>query len=314
MTGKSAVPMISVIIPVYNAEGTVLDAVRSVESQGFRDFEIIIVDDCSTDGTLSLLEKECGNHQIVKSNVNKGPASARNAGLAIARGEWIAFLDADDEWVPDRLEAQIKLTEKCSSSDVMFCGEVKSRDDGGSGKAPESVAGYTVRNIVLDEFISGNPVITSTVLVKREVVEAVGGFDETFKGPEDYDLWIRVAAKYGIIKVNKTLSFYRERHGSLSNNYRAFLPQVLRVIDKAFGAGGTLGDYGFMVKRKAQAHQILAASWSAANAGNVAGALRLFGRSLIYWAGPLGRYHPAWGRTRLLVFFARAAMRSKLGK
>jgi len=96
------------------------------------------------------------------------------------------------------------------------------------------------REVTLDELARHNPIVTSTVLVRRSAFEAVGGFDERFRGPEDYDLWIRLAGQGRILELSEPLACYRHRPGSLSLDERRFLPQVLRVLDKAFGPGGAL--------------------------------------------------------------------------
>lgn len=299
---------VSVVIPVYNALDTVLDAVRSVEAQTFKDYEVIIVDDCSTDGTLSLLSKECGNHQVIKSDVNKGPANARNRGIEKARGTWIAFLDADDVWLPYRLEAQMELVRQFPDT-TLFCGNsisFSNRDPVDEHELIIPKAAKSVRPVVLEEFITGNPVITSTVLVKKEAIVEAGGFDEAFKGPEDYDLWIRLAVRFKFSRMEVPLIRYREQLHGLSRDDRLFLPQVLRVVDKAYGAGGALMGKGG--KRLSKAHHFLSASWQAARRGDVARAFRLYGRSFLFGAGPMGRYHPKWGRARLLAFLVRTAV------
>lgn len=299
---------VSVVIPVYNAQDTVLDAVRSIEAQTFKDYEVIIVDDCSTDGTLSLLSEECGNHQVIKSDINKGPANARNRGIEKARGPWIAFLDADDVWLPYRLEAQMELARQFPDT-TLFCANsisFSNKDPIGEHGLMIQKAAKSVRPVVLEEFITGNPVITSTVLVKKEALDEAGGFDEAFKGPEDYDLWIRLAGRSKVLKTEVPLIRYREQLHGLSRDDRSFLPQVLRVVDKAYGPGGVLMGKGG--KRLSKAHHFLSASWQAARRGDVARAFRLYGRSFLFWAGPMGRYHPKWGRVRLLAFLVKAAV------
>ena len=114
----------------------------------------------------------------------------------------------------------------------------------------------------LADFASGNPVATSTVLVKKTALEAVGGFDEQFRGPEDYDLWMRIAARFELGRIDAPLMRYRQRAGSLSLDDRKFLPEVLRVLEKAFGETGVLNTHRSL-RSAALSSQYWSASWMA---------------------------------------------------
>ncbi|GAG05160.1 unnamed protein product, partial [marine sediment metagenome] len=261
--GRESMPMpsISVIIPAYNAAGTIREALESVFAQTYKHFEAIVVDDCSTDGTSDCVRRWCRvssvECRLVRMEENRGPAAARNRGIAEAHGEWIAFLDADDVWLPEKLATQLQIAEQHPDA-ALICGKTAAfGNEKASGKWKEAREG-TVRcgkslplnacpersrgayRLPLAVFAVDNPVATSTVLVRKEAVEAVGGFDEQFRGPEDYDLWMRIAAKYPIVKTDQPLARYRFVPGSLSMDDRTFLPQVLRVLEKAFGPGGVL--------------------------------------------------------------------------
>ena len=210
----------SVVIPTYNASATVAVALASVAFQTFRDYEVIVVDDASLDGTAELVElwiRQCEDsangqtqsrgqsphHRIIRLAVNRGPAAARNAGVAAARGEWIAFLDGDDAWLPCRLATQAEALARYPDA-VLVCGELAlSR-----GEAPEDVARRLsdpgtagARDVPLEDFLESNPVPTSTVLARRAALTAAGGFDPRFRGPEDIDLWMRIAAAGRIVRL-----------------------------------------------------------------------------------------------------------------
>ncbi len=138
--------------------------------------------------------------------------------------------------------------------------------------------------VTLADFIYSNPVATSTVLVKRDILVELGGFDEQFRGPEDYDLWLRVVAEHKTLKTAEPLSLYRYVAGSLSMDDRTFLPQVLAVLDKAFSPGGVLHPYVGQ-RRRAYAEKYSSASWMAYNRGDRRTAFRHLARSYITYTG-----------------------------
>jgi GT2 family glycosyltransferase len=312
-------PTVSVVIPAYNACQTLADALDSVAAQDFPALEAVVADDASSDGTADLARRWASAQrgctiQVLQRGTNGGPAAARNCGIAAARGEWVAFLDADDVWLPWKLRSQLELVGQHPHA-VAFCGGMELvRCDGASRtRAVAEAAGKPVaapgsRLISLEVLSTYNPVVTSTVLVRKDALAAVGGFDEQFRGPEDYDLWLRLAARQPLVMINTPLVRYRTRADGLSLNDRTFLPQVLRVIDKAYGAGGVLD--GRAGKRKAQAYQMLSCSWSAAQRGASRRALTLFLKSLFVWPGSFGPHaHRPWGRSKLLSSLLRAAWR-----
>jgi len=306
-----------------------------VDAQTYAADEVIIVDDASTDSTLEILKSESSNHprhRIIPSPRNRGPAAARNRAIEAAKGEWIAFLDGDDAWLPDRLEVQMALATQ--HPDVaMWCGGTVDLEGSNvqcstGGRLLPSMTGVVCsvldvhsaasrtggQNGVsdvpfvllpLEAFAVRNPVPTSTVLVRREAVLSVGGFDEAFRGPEDYDLWMRLAARYPVRQVSRALSCYRHVPGSLSLDDRKFLPEVLRVLGKAYGNGGALACLG--ARRRAIAYQCLCAAWMAADRGDCARAYGLFFRSFLHWPWSFRPYLDLpWGRTRLFVGLARS--------
>jgi|GEM_PF-585723 len=275
--------MITIIMPAYNSAGTICEALDSVARQtlfnarrppassgdpAIPDLEIIVVDDCSTDGTADVVDSWAGKGggrkaRVVKLQRNSGPAAARNRGIEEAHGEWIAFLDADDAWLPEKLAVQLDLA-RATPGLAMICATTCPFEKG-TNPPPDAdkQRGPDVRRLDLEDFAVHNPVATSTVLVKREAVLAAGGFDEQFRGPEDYDLWMRIAANHPVMKIEKPLSRYREQEGGLSQDDRKFLPQVLRVLDKAFSAGGVMHAAYRHMKPAALASQYNHASWMA---------------------------------------------------
>ena len=273
-----SVPDVSVIIPAYNAANTLRETLDSLDRQDSRDFEVILVDDGSSDGTAEMARELLPGGRVV-SQPNGGPAAARNAGAAHAKGEWLAFLDADDVWLPWRLSTQLALAAEHPKV-ALWCG----RTAGMQEEVPKPRSRQWTE-LGLADFAVLNPVSTTTVLLRNAAFHAAGEFDERFRGPEDYDLWIRVAAAATIGKIEIPLSRYREEPGSLSLDDRRFLPEVLGVLDKAYGPGGALR--GYASKRRARATQEVHASWMAYRRRARGTALALLARSVLEWPRPL---------------------------
>ncbi|MCX7590745.1 MAG: glycosyltransferase family 2 protein [Kiritimatiellae bacterium] len=307
---------VSVIIPVYNAENTIAEALASVAAQTFRDFEVIVVDDASTDRTAERVSAALGafgQARMLGLERNSGPARARNLGIKAARGDWLAFLDGDDTWFSRRLEVQMRLVRQRPEL-VLICGTTVDYDQNPSSSQHMSCLDEVeipVRTLRLEDFRIMNPVATSTVLVRKSAVLEAGGFDENLRGPEDFDLWMRIALHHPVVRIEYPLSFYRQGESSLSTDDRRFLPEIMRLLDKAYGPGGALRGKG--PKKRAQAYHLLSCAWMAANRGALARAALLFSRSILYW--PFS-FKPAlclpWGRSKILVFILRRLLRVPL--
>jgi len=190
--------MISVIIPAYNSERTISRAVESVLAQTFSDYEIIVVDDGSTDRTGEVVNRYGDKVRYIYQE-NAGPGAARNKGLAAAAGEWVAFLDADDEWLPEKLRLQMELLS--SKPDLRWCGCNFSRTDGTRTASVSTVKAITQeldnRNYFENYFVTvakGICKISTIVLViRREVFDEMGFFDTELLRGQDIDMWWRIA-------------------------------------------------------------------------------------------------------------------------
>lgn len=201
--GEKMAPTISVVMPVYNAEKYLEEAVRSVLNQTFTDFEFIIVDDASTDDSLKLLKTFKDDRiKVLQNKNNKGITKSLNKGLRHARGEFIARMDADDICMPKRFEKQMEALEgfDICGSHIVFINE-KGEE---TGKRE-----YDVSN--LDETILlENPLAHPTVMFRQECIDEVGLYDKRFSSSQDYDLWLRFYAnEYKFTVVNEALLKYR---------------------------------------------------------------------------------------------------------
>ena len=178
-------PLISIIMPVYNGEKFIQDAIDSVFAQTVSDFELIVVDDGSTDATLAILEAY-GDRLTVLRQQNSGHAAARNAAARISRGQWIAMIDADDLWHPEKLAQQLSVAD---NADVVYTAalnfEDSSRVDNTTFADGNCHNGDVFDQLVLDNFITH-----SSILMKRDAFLKSGGYDESLKTTCDWDLWL----------------------------------------------------------------------------------------------------------------------------
>jgi glycosyltransferase involved in cell wall biosynthesis len=206
-----------VVIPAYNAATYVPETIASVAQQSFRKIELIIVDDGSTDGTRSVIEAcaLCLPFKVtIISQQNRGRSAARNLGCQLATGRWVQFLDADDVLVPDKIEIQLSVAETCGEADVIYSPWQHAQSINDSPLTP--LGSLIVPAIgerpwigLLDD---SNYLLPGSYLVRRKIVSAIGGFDETMHGPEDTDFLLRVAfsrARFRIAPANRPLFLYR---------------------------------------------------------------------------------------------------------
>lgn len=222
---------VSVVIPTYNSARFLGEALDSVTAQSFRDLEIIVVDDGSTDDTPALLARY--GEQITRlRQAQSGPAAARNAGLAAARGEFVAFLDADNFWVPTKLERQLPRFRGRPQLGLVFSDAVTFdaqgvRSDSWLAERPGQ-GNWTFERLLSDNFIC-----TSTVVARRECFARVGGFDPELRSVEDREMWLRIAAEYELDCVPEPLAWWRFHEANLMWDRETALTCLVRVLRKA---------------------------------------------------------------------------------
>lgn len=206
---QDPVPAVSIIIPTYNRPAFTKKAVGSVLAQTFRDFELIVVDDGSTDGTTEAVEGFSDERLRVHHMNNRGPGPARNAGIELASAQYIAFLDSDDAWVPEKLQRQLDAMNDRPEYTLSHTEEVWYK--GTRLVKPQRV--HRKREGDLFQWsLKLCSISMSTVIVKRELFAEVGTFDPGLEVCEDYDLWLRVTARHRVLLVDAPLTIKQGGH------------------------------------------------------------------------------------------------------
>jgi glycosyltransferase involved in cell wall biosynthesis len=268
-------PEISVIIPTHNRRAMLREALASVIAQRGASFEVIVVDDGSTDGTWDDLSAGAENIRTVRT-ARRGPAAARNHGIALARGDLIAFLDSDDLWMPEKLARQSAFMRRNSGCAISQTGETWLRHNRrvNPGRRHSKRPGDIFADALHTCLIS-----PSAVILRRKLLDEVGGFDDDMAACEDYDLWLRILARHQVGLLDEPLVVRRAGHpGQLSASVAAL--DRFRILALA----KLLGDPSLGAVKRAAAAEAMA------------------GKCLIYGKGLARR-----GRLDEAAFFAEAA-------
>ena len=213
--------MISVVIPLYNKEGQIAHTLQSVFTQTFQNFEIVIVDDGSTDNSVEEVERFDDSRIRLIHQTNAGVSAARNRGIEEARGELIAFLDADDEWKPEYLATQYGLYQKYPECNVYAC-NYEFRDSEGKvtstiiRKLPFEGEDGILSNYFEVASCSHPPLWTSAVVIKKSAIQAIGGFPLGIKSGEDLLTWARLAVNEKFAYSRKVLSVFIETKSDMN--------------------------------------------------------------------------------------------------
>ncbi|MBA3923096.1 MAG: glycosyltransferase [Nostocaceae cyanobacterium] len=225
-------PLISVIIPAYNAERTILETITSVQQQTFSNLEIIVINDGSSDRTLELLDNITDERLKIFSYENRGVCVARNRGISHATGDFIAFLDADDLWTPDKLELQLIALEQYPEAGVAYSWTyfMDEQQASLSPGEPTFFEGDVYAQLLVNNFVSSG----SNPLIRRQVVESVGEFDSAFPHCADWDYWLRLAACCSFVVVPKHQILYRQSSGAMSSKIDGIEKQQILMIEKVY--------------------------------------------------------------------------------
>ena len=210
-------PLISVIVPTYNRAHFLKEAIESVLAQTYKNLEIIIVDDGSTDNTSKLVEKFTDKRIIYLYQDNKGVSSARNKGILKTKGEYISFLDSDDIWLPQKLQKQLEVFKTSRFNPGVVYTGIQYMDNNGSLKKQKKLSKYRgdIFNKLLRKNIAG---IGSTMLVKKECFDKCGLFDENLPSREDLDILIRISTCFEVDYVPEFLTLERIHGKRITSN------------------------------------------------------------------------------------------------
>ncbi len=223
--------LVSVIIPTHNRARLLPRAARSVLGQSFRELELIVVDDASSDETGQVVAAlNDPRVRYIRHDQNLGAPAARNTGIEAARGNYIAFQDSDDEWLPEKLERQMEVFKSGSGADVVYCRMLVEK-----ARLTVTIPGpriQVVQGDVLSQLLSENFVGTPTLLVRRECLEKAGGFDTRLPRFQDWELVIRLAAAYRFRLVDETLVNAYESAGNISSDNAAGARAMEIILEK----------------------------------------------------------------------------------
>ena len=209
MVRTSSKPLVSVIIPTYNRGWILTEAIDSVLAQDYKDFELIVVDDGSTDNTREILDSY-GRDIIVLRQANQGVSAARNRGLAEARGRLVAFLDSDDIWLPRKLLRQVDFFNSTPDAVINQSGqEIWIRN--GIGANPNKLHPKP-SGMIFEPSLGLCLVSPSAVMIQKPLFDVVGAFDENLPACEDYDLWLRISCRYPVYLIDTPLILKRGGH------------------------------------------------------------------------------------------------------
>lgn len=249
-------PLVSAVIPVYNSEEYLRQAIESVLAQRYRPIQIIAVDDGSTDASLSILQS-FGDQIQIHQQRNSGSAVARNKGISESRGEFIAFLDADDAWHPDKTSMQVAHLQAHPDIGIVYAGLLKTFH-ARSEEIDRFLHQPVNKELEIDPVGSGwlytdlikqSGPHTSSVMIRRSLVRKIGEFDDRYRKGQDYDYWIRVSRETEFHKLKQDLSVYRVHKEGITgkpsrHNYGAI------VIESALEKWGPTGPDGSRLSQR----------------------------------------------------------------
>jgi len=227
-------PLVSVIVPAYNAEDTVLETIESVLQQTFQDLELIVIDDGATDGTVAALKDVTDPRLKIFSFENGGLPTARNRGIERASGQFLSFVDADDLWTPDKLAKQMRALEENPAAGGAYSWTLI-MDGAGEKFYPgncESFEGDVYPHLLLSNFIGSG----SNMLLRREAVASVGDFDVTLDSHEDWDYYLRLARQWEFVVVPEPQILYRKTANSLSSRLPVLEEYIFILHERVFSS------------------------------------------------------------------------------
>lgn len=270
-------PIASIVMPAYNTAPWAEAAVRSVVSQTFRDWELVVVDDGSTDGTAAIVRGIADARIRIISQDHLGTSAARNAGMKATSGEYVGFLDSDDLWLPEMLERHIALLRQRPEVDLAFCwSEIIDEAGATTRRLQKATAGRTSFEDILTTGAISNG---SCVVARRQALENAGLFDTNLRAATDFDMWLRIALlrAHNAWCIPEMLTQYRRRPGQTTKDWRTSQVHTDKVFLKMRQAApATPG----VVWRRAEATNSRCFAFMAYESGECASAAGLLVRGI----------------------------------
>jgi UDP-glucose 4-epimerase len=234
-------PLVSVVIPCYNAEVFIADAIESVLAQTYDNLEILITNDGSSDGTEAVIKHYLNNPKVryFKHETNRGIPAARNTAIRQARGEYVAFLDSDDTWLPNKIEAQLQVFSRDVTRQVgLVWSDAYMKDNRGNivtrgGIVPDDIGSLPTQSVLKRLFLR-NFICAVTAMVRRSCFDRVGLLDEALRGgSDDYDLWLRLAPYFRFAYIPVPLAVVRLQHGGNHTSVERHFQDLSIILPKA---------------------------------------------------------------------------------
>lgn len=276
-------PQVSVVIPTFNYGHLVCDAVDSVLAQAYRNIEVIVVDDGSTDDTRERLAKY-GERIRYHYQPNAGLSAARNTGISLAKGDLIALLDSDDAFHPKKLLCQVEYLKARPEIGLVATNSFSDEPCVWHDHASADISVHT-STLELEDVVVKSRFVPSSVLIRRECFEKAGLFEAELRSVEDRDMWIRIAAQFRITLITLPLTWYRQTPGSMSRNASRMEQCEREVLEKAFRSPA-LSQRRFL-RRRALSIAATSAAYMYLESGRYGVAMSRMLSAFAWWPGPL---------------------------
>ncbi len=221
---------VSVIIPTYNRADKIERAIKSVLNQTFEDFDVIVVDDCSSDNTEAVVKTITDDRVIYhKLDKNQGAAGARNSGVSISESEYIAFHDSDDEWLPDKLSKQVEYMQMNPQVGLVY-GKMHIIQQTQEGDFPSDAIQGKVEGYIYNDLLKRNTIGAPTMFIRRENFSKIGGFDSSLRCLEDWEFAIRFSKDYQIGYIDEPLIVVHSEAGGVSSNTSGYYETRCKIV------------------------------------------------------------------------------------
>ncbi len=295
-------PKVSVIIPAYNAMTYLPETIKSVAKQTFTDFEVLIVDDGSSDRIVEWADSVIDDRIKLISQPNQGVSSARNTAIDKSSAEYIAFLDADDLWDAKKLEKQVQFLDDNPSVGLVATWMILTDEQGKN--LSEVKIDFPQGNVKKEIIEVGLIPCGSIPMVRRSCFEKAGLFDPTLRFGEDWEMWARIAMNYDFGLIKELLVYYRQHPKNSSKNYQEILPDFDRLIEKMYSS--VSADL-LPLKEKTYGRMNFYIAWKSLENKDFQGASYFCKRAIKYC--PQLRYTKDYARLQMLIF-----IKSKVNK